>query len=52
MELALPGRLEEIPEELGYCLMALRDAARQQPSRGTKPSSSASAVKTRRTPAQ
>ncbi|MGW7575030.1 ATP-dependent DNA helicase [Streptomyces sp. NPDC054765] len=27
MELALPGRLEEIPEELGYCLMALRDAA-------------------------
>ncbi|MFK0293980.1 ATP-dependent DNA helicase [Streptomyces sp. NPDC090442] len=28
MELALPGRLEEIPEELGYCLMALRDAAR------------------------
>ncbi|MCK7626154.1 ATP-dependent DNA helicase [Streptomyces sp. RS10V-4] len=29
MELALPGRLEEIPEELGYCLMALRDAARQ-----------------------
>ncbi|KUL52355.1 ATP-dependent helicase [Streptomyces sp. NRRL F-4489] len=29
MEVALPGRLEEIPEELGYCLMALRDAARQ-----------------------
>ncbi|MEU9121653.1 ATP-dependent DNA helicase [Streptomyces sp. NPDC048506] len=28
MELSLPGRLEEIPEELGYCLMALRDAAR------------------------
>ncbi|MGW1837471.1 ATP-dependent DNA helicase [Streptomyces sp. NPDC002067] len=28
MELALPGRLEEIPEDLGYCLMALRDAAR------------------------
>ncbi|UJB44357.1 ATP-dependent DNA helicase [Streptomyces sp. A1-5] len=28
MELALPGRLEEIPEELAYCLMALRDAAR------------------------
>ncbi|MFJ9418651.1 ATP-dependent DNA helicase [Streptomyces sp. NPDC101227] len=28
MELALPGRLEKIPEELGYCLMALRDAAR------------------------
>ncbi|MEU4209081.1 ATP-dependent DNA helicase [Streptomyces sp. NPDC026206] len=28
MELALPGRLEEVPEELGYCLMALRDAAR------------------------
>ncbi|WDT57953.1 ATP-dependent DNA helicase [Streptomyces sp. G7(2002)] len=27
MELALPGRLEEIPEDLGYCLMALRDAA-------------------------
>ncbi|MFI9079967.1 ATP-dependent DNA helicase [Streptomyces sioyaensis] len=28
MELALPGRLGEIPEDLGYCLMALRDAAR------------------------
>lgn len=28
MELALPGRLEEIPEDLGFCLMALRDAAR------------------------
>ncbi|GAU69616.1 putative ATP-dependent helicase [Streptomyces sp. NBRC 110611] len=28
MELALPGRLEEIPEDLRYCLMALRDAAR------------------------
>ncbi|MET9293532.1 ATP-dependent DNA helicase [Streptomyces sp. NPDC003077] len=28
MELALPGRLEEIPEDLGHCLMALRDAAR------------------------
>ncbi|MEU5050557.1 ATP-dependent DNA helicase [Streptomyces sp. NPDC021096] len=28
MELALPGRLEEIPEDLGYCLMSLRDAAR------------------------
>jgi ATP-dependent DNA helicase DinG len=28
MELALPGRLEEIPEDMGYCLMALRDAAR------------------------
>ncbi|QDY79384.1 ATP-dependent DNA helicase [Streptomyces qinzhouensis] len=29
MELALPGRLEEIPEDLGYALLALRDAARQ-----------------------
>ncbi|MBL1093750.1 MULTISPECIES: ATP-dependent DNA helicase [Streptomyces] len=29
MELALPGRLEKIPEDLGYCLMALRDAARE-----------------------
>ena len=29
MELALPGRLEEIPEDLGYALMALRDAARE-----------------------
>ncbi|MCX5203764.1 ATP-dependent DNA helicase [Streptomyces sp. NBC_00237] len=28
MELSLPGRLEEIPEDLGYALMALRDAAR------------------------
>ncbi|MCM2388409.1 ATP-dependent DNA helicase [Streptomyces albipurpureus] len=28
MELALPGRLEEIPEDLGYALVALRDAAR------------------------
>ncbi|MBH5337353.1 ATP-dependent DNA helicase [Streptomyces pactum] len=28
MELALPGRLEEIPEDLNYALMALRDAAR------------------------
>jgi ATP-dependent DNA helicase DinG len=28
MELAPPGRLEEIPEDLGYALMALRDAAR------------------------
>lgn len=28
MELALPGRLEEIPEDLSYALMALRDAAR------------------------
>jgi ATP-dependent DNA helicase DinG len=28
MELALPGRLEEIPEDLGYALIALRDAAR------------------------
>ncbi|MFE5872549.1 ATP-dependent DNA helicase [Streptomyces roseifaciens] len=28
MELALPGRLEEIPDDLGYALMALRDAAR------------------------
>ncbi|MEU3351238.1 ATP-dependent DNA helicase [Streptomyces sp. NPDC037389] len=28
MELALPGRLEEVPEDLGHCLMALRDAAR------------------------
>ncbi|MDK1476887.1 ATP-dependent DNA helicase [Streptomyces sp. 549] len=28
MELALPGRLEQIPEELGYALAALRDAAR------------------------
>lgn len=28
MELAAPGRVEEIPEDLGYALMALRDAAR------------------------
>jgi ATP-dependent DNA helicase DinG len=28
MELALPGRLETIPEDLSFCLMALRDAAR------------------------
>ncbi|MFI6645110.1 ATP-dependent DNA helicase [Streptomyces sp. NPDC050504] len=28
MELALPGRLEEVPEDLSYALMALRDAAR------------------------
>ncbi|GAA3480520.1 ATP-dependent DNA helicase [Streptomyces yanii] len=28
MELALPGRLEETPEDLGYALMALRDASR------------------------
>ncbi|MCT2590599.1 ATP-dependent DNA helicase [Streptomyces sp. N2-109] len=28
MELALPGRLEEVPEDLGYALMALRDATR------------------------
>ncbi|MER7791899.1 ATP-dependent DNA helicase [Streptomyces sp. NPDC097640] len=28
MELALPGRLEGIPEDLGYALMALRDASR------------------------
>lgn len=28
MELAPAGRLEEIPEDLGYALMALRDAAR------------------------
>ncbi|MFI0982857.1 ATP-dependent DNA helicase [Streptomyces sp. NPDC021093] len=28
MELALPGRLEEIPEDMGYALMALRDASR------------------------
>ncbi|MEU3881496.1 ATP-dependent DNA helicase [Streptomyces californicus] len=28
MELALPGRLEEVPEDLGYAVMALRDAAR------------------------
>ena len=29
MELALPGRLVEIPEDLGYVLAALRDACRQ-----------------------
>lgn len=28
MELALPGRLETVPEDLGYALMSLRDAAR------------------------
>ncbi|MGW1194920.1 ATP-dependent DNA helicase [Streptomyces sp. NPDC002536] len=28
MELALPGRLEQLPEDLAHCLMALRDAAR------------------------
>ncbi|MEU5716001.1 ATP-dependent DNA helicase [Streptomyces sp. NPDC020403] len=28
MELALPGRLEEVPEDLGYAVAALRDAAR------------------------
>ncbi|MGD9483979.1 ATP-dependent DNA helicase [Streptomyces sp. TRM70308] len=28
MELALPGRLTEVPEDLGYALAALRDAAR------------------------
>ncbi|MGH3323550.1 MAG: ATP-dependent DNA helicase, partial [Streptomyces sp.] len=28
MELALPGRLEVVPEDLGYALAALRDAAR------------------------
>ena len=28
MELALPGRLETVPDDLGYALMALRDAAR------------------------
>ncbi|MCH6163022.1 ATP-dependent DNA helicase [Streptomyces marispadix] len=28
MELALPGRLETVPEDLGYALAALRDAAR------------------------
>ncbi|MFI1016527.1 ATP-dependent DNA helicase [Streptomyces sp. NPDC020965] len=28
MELALPGRLEEIPDDLGYALVALRDASR------------------------
>ncbi|SCK48412.1 ATP-dependent DNA helicase DinG [Streptomyces sp. WMMB 714] len=29
MELALPGRLEVVPEELGHALMALRDATRE-----------------------
>ncbi|MFI6346229.1 ATP-dependent DNA helicase [Streptomyces sp. NPDC050560] len=33
MELALPGRLETIPEDLQYALMALRDAARAVVSR-------------------
>ncbi|GHH87813.1 ATP-dependent helicase [Streptomyces sulfonofaciens] len=33
MELALPGRLEEVPEDLGYALAALRDAARNVISR-------------------
>ncbi len=33
MELALPGRLEEVPEDLGYALLALRDAARNVISR-------------------
>ncbi|UCM90855.1 ATP-dependent DNA helicase [Streptomyces marincola] len=28
MELALPGRLEKIPDDLGYALAALRDASR------------------------
>jgi ATP-dependent DNA helicase DinG len=28
MELALPGRLEAVPDDLGYALMALRDAGR------------------------
>ncbi|WP_197358459.1 ATP-dependent DNA helicase, partial [Streptomyces clavuligerus] len=28
MELALPGRLEELPEDLGHALLLLRDAAR------------------------
>ncbi|WP_344568168.1 ATP-dependent DNA helicase [Streptomyces axinellae] len=28
MELALPGRLESVPDDLGYALMALRDAGR------------------------
>ncbi|MET4927064.1 ATP-dependent DNA helicase [Streptomyces sp. PSRA5] len=28
MELVVPGRLEEVPEDLGYALMSLRDAAR------------------------
>ncbi|GAA4662567.1 ATP-dependent DNA helicase [Streptomyces chumphonensis] len=28
MELALPGRLEQVPEDLGHALAALRDAAR------------------------
>ncbi|CAL9559767.1 ATP-dependent DNA helicase [Streptomyces sp. enrichment culture] len=28
MELALPGRLQELPDDLAYALMALRDAAR------------------------
>ncbi|MFC4497830.1 ATP-dependent DNA helicase [Streptomyces ovatisporus] len=29
MELALPGRLEVVPEDLGHALMALRDATRE-----------------------
>ncbi|RAJ58971.1 ATP-dependent DNA helicase DinG [Streptomyces sp. Amel2xB2] len=29
MELALPGRLETVPEDLAHALMALRDAARE-----------------------
>ena len=33
MELALPGRLEKIPEDLEYALTALRDAARDVLSR-------------------
>ncbi|MGW1203624.1 ATP-dependent DNA helicase [Streptomyces cyaneofuscatus] len=36
MELALPGRLEEVPEDLGYALMALRDAARTVISAATR----------------
>ncbi|MCM2578813.1 ATP-dependent DNA helicase [Streptomyces meridianus] len=28
MELVMPGRIEEMPEDMGYALMALRDAAR------------------------
>lgn len=28
MELALPGRLDPVPEDLGYALLALRDASR------------------------
>lgn len=29
MELALPGRVETVPDDLGHALMALRDAARE-----------------------